>query len=273
MPISRKVTSWAAVALLASLSLAACSDTGDRVEGGVGPTTTANSTELTMANFNATMVAASQKAGTNHIEMVITAAGQRVTASGDQKLGKTLEDNAASMTMDYGDAGLGTAKVVVVDGQFYMNFGRLTGNKFGKADLSDPSDPFTQQLAPIIEQMDISRQIEELSTALKSVEKTGDPKKIDGVETQPYKVVVDTSEIDAFDVLPPEAKRMIPKTLTYTMFVGADGLMRRMTYGFSGMTGTLNASKWGEPVDIKAPSADEVSDKDLATLLRLSSEI
>jgi hypothetical protein len=35
----------------------------------------------------------------------------------------------------------------------------------------------------------------------------------------------------------------------------------------------MNATKWGEPLEIKAPPADEVSDKDLATLLRLSSEI
>ncbi len=274
MTISRRVSAWVVVALLASFSLSACSE---KDKDDSGPTSTASATnsadELTKANFATSMIKAQQKARTSHIEMVIKVGGQKVVMSGDQIVGETLKDNAATMTMDYGDTGPGTAKVVIVDGQFYMNFGPLTDNMFAKADLSDTSDPFTKQLAPMLEQIDISKQIEAMSSAMTSVEKAGDAQKIDGVQAQPYKVVVDTSKMDEFDALPAEARATIPDSVTYKMFLGSDGLLRRMTYGFGGMTGTVNATKWGEPLEIEAPPADEVSDKDLATLLRLSSEI
>ncbi|AWB93429.1 hypothetical protein [Aeromicrobium chenweiae] len=107
-----------------------------------------------------------------------------------------------------------------------------------------------------------------LADAVTSVEAKGDPETIDGVQAQPYEVTVDTSRVEAFAELPEASRSTIPKTLVYTMFLGPDDLLRRMTYGFGGMTGTIDLSQWGEPVDITPPPADELSDKSLSTLLK-----
>jgi hypothetical protein len=272
MTASRKLSSLAAILLLAGLTLSACGDKEDATRDKAASKPTArDDTSFTKANFASSVAAASQKAGTSHLEMIIEAGGQTVTASGDQIIAKKFEDNAALMTMDYGAAGLDEVKVLVVDGQFYMDFGRLTEGKYAKADLTDTDDPLTQQLAPMIEQLDTSKQIEAMSSAMTSLKKKGAAEKIDGVECQPYAVVVDTSKMDAFSALPAESRNLIPDSLTYTMFMGSDGLLRRMTYGFSGVKGTVNLTKWGEPVEITAPSAGDLSDKDLSTLLTGSS--
>lgn len=97
--------------------------------------------------------------------------------------------------------------------------------------------------------------------------KKGGTKEIDGVETQRYELVLDTTEMAAFGALEPNERKMLPDLLTYTMYLGSDGLMRRMTYEFSGAKGTMNFSNWGEPVDIKAPSEGELADRSLSEYL------
>jgi hypothetical protein len=269
-----KTAAAAASALVLTLGVAGCGGDDGASSSPKSATSEKSSAsspaggDLTPASFVDTVVSAQQKARTSHMEMVIDAGGQKVTATGDQITGKSGEDSAAAMTMDYGSVGLGTIKVTIVDGQVYMNFGEMTGGKYAKVDLTDPDDPFTRQIAPMMEQLDTAKQIESLGDALVSVEKKGDPETIDGVEAQPYAVEVEPAKMDAVKALPPAARETLPKTVTYTMFLGPDDLLRRMTYGFGGTTGEVTLSQWGEPLDIEAPPADEVSEQDLSTLLQ-----
>lgn len=268
MNASRRLSALVAMLLLVGVTTSACGDSKETASGTPRSTSVANDrTVLTKANFTSTLVEAHQKARTNHLELIIEAKGEKVTGSGDQVMAEKFEDNAASMTMDFGSGGPGKMKILVVDGQFYMNFGKPTEGKYAKADLSDKNDALTQQLLSMIEQLDTAKQIEAMSAAVTSLKKRKGSKKIDGVETARYELVVDTSKMSELNGIPAEARALIPDALTYTLFVGSDGLLRRMTYGFGGMTGTMNLSKWGEPVEIAAPSGDDLSDKDLSTLL------
>jgi DNA polymerase III alpha subunit len=268
MNARRRPFTLVAILLVGTVTTSACDDEKEAASGTPRSTSVAtNRTVLTKANFTSTLVKAHQKAHTNHLELIIEAEGQKVTGSGDQVIAEKFEDNAASMTMDFGSRGPGKMKILVVDGQFYMNFGKPTEGKYAKADLSDTNDALTQQLLSIIDQLDTSKQIEAMSAAVTSLKRKNGSKKIDGVETERYELVVDTSKMSELNGIPAEAKALIPDALTYTLFVGSDGLLRRMTYGFGGMTGTMNLSKWGAPVHITAPSAGDLSDKDLSTLL------
>ncbi|AWB93430.1 hypothetical protein [Aeromicrobium chenweiae] len=129
-----RLTKLAVVASVAALALgtSACggSDTasdGSATSAGSGASASPASDVLTAKNFSERLVTAQQKSRTSHVEMVIEAGGQKVTASGDQQTGEKPEDNAVSVTMEYGQAGPGTMKVTFVDGQIYMNLGALTG--------------------------------------------------------------------------------------------------------------------------------------------------
>jgi hypothetical protein len=179
--------------------------------------------------------------------------------------GKTVADSSLAMVMDIGS--MGSLEMRLVDEVFYMSFGTMTQNKFVKLDLTDDSNPIAKQFGQIADQMDPSRQMEMLGEAVKSFEKDGEPEQIDGVEAQPYVVVVDTAKLPGLERLTGSRTDQVPDEITYTMYIGPDDLLRRMTFDVAGMEMTMNYSNWGEPVDIEAPDPSEVSDQDLSELL------
>lgn len=264
MTISRKLSALVAVVLLAGLSLSACGDkdsagddSGSKAGGG-------GETALTEANFSQVLADSQVKAKSAHVDMTIGMGGQAVKAQGDVKIGSSLKDTAMTMTMDMGSSM--TFDMRLVDQVFYMNMGQVTEGKYLKIDLTDDSNPFAQQYGQIMDQMDPAKQMEQLQEAVTSFEKKGEPKTIDGVKAQPYVVTVDTSKIKAFADLPAASAGQIPKTIVYTMYVGPDDLLRRMEFELAGSKSTMDYSKWGEPVDITAPPAGEISDKDFSEL-------
>jgi hypothetical protein len=256
--------------VLAGAALTACGDKGDSKPDASSTKTTsaaASGTTLTRTSFFTTVSAAQLKAGSAHMTMVIGAGGQTIKADGDVKMGKTLAENAASMTMESAAAGLGSLKMILTDGIFYLNFGKMTDNKYVKLDLKDKNNPLTAQFGQLFDQMDPSKAFQQYEAALKSFDKKGSPVQIDGVKAQPYQVVLDTSKIAAFADLPSSAAKNIPSTLTYVMYVGSDNLMRRISYDLAGSKSQVDYSKWGEPVDIKAPAAGDITDKSISQLL------
>ena len=205
--------------------------------------------------------------------MTIGAAGQTIEAAGDVEVGKTVAENAASMTMDYGSADLGTLKMVLADGMFYLNFGKMTGRQVrqgGPQGQEQSADPAIRQL---LDQMDPSKAFKQYHAALKSFSKKGVPVEIDGVKAQPYRVVLDTSKMSVFDSLPASAAESIPRTLTYVMYVGPDNLLRRVSYAVAGSKSRVDYSKWGEPVHIKAPAAGDITDKDISELFGAAAHV
>ncbi len=51
---------------------------------------------------------------------------------------------------------------------------------------------------------------------------------------------------------------MIGDTVTATYFVGPDDLPRRITTQVGPGVVTMGMSRWGEPLDVKAPLGDEI---------------
>lgn len=267
MTILRKVSSYAVAVLFVGLSVSACGDkdkdAADDESGSKPPTS--SSTSLTAANFAEALSVSQVKAKSAHVEMEVGAAGQTIKAQGDVAVGASPIDSAMTMTMDMGSSM--SFEMRLVDQIFYMNMGQMSGGKFIKVDLKDKSNPLTKQFGQVMDQMDPSKQMADLKKAVTSFEKKGDPQTIDGVEAQPYVVKVDTSKVQSFQDLPDESADLIPESIVYTMYIGSDNLLRRMSFDLAGSESTINYSKWGEPVEIKAPSADEVSDQDLSQLL------
>ncbi len=262
MTFSRKLTSVVATALIAGLSLSACGgsdgDKADSTSGDGGGKAT-----LTQANFARTLTDSQTNAKSTHIDMTIGVGGQSFKAQGDVAIGKSAADTAVGMTMDLGSV---KADMRLVDEVFYINVGQLSENKFLKVDLTDKKNPFAQQYGQIMDQIDPSKQMQQFKDAMKSFTKKGEPQKIDGVEAQPYLVTVDTSKVKAYQDLPETSRAQLPATIEYTMFIGPDNLPRRMEFDLAGSKSTVDYSNWGDSVDIKAPSADEISDKDLSQL-------
>jgi hypothetical protein len=259
-----------ALVVAAGFTLGACGDKADKGDSASSSSNDAGTTKtvaLTEDTFVDKITAATLKARTSHVEMAIDAGAQAITAKGDLEVGKTAADSAMAMTMDMGAGGMGTLEIRLVDEIFYMNFGQMTQNKFAKIDLTDKSNPIGKQYGEIVDQLDPSRQMEQLAKALKSFEKKGQPQEIDGVQAQPYAVVVDTSKIADLAGLTGAPAAQVPDTITYTMFVGPDNLPRRIVTDVAGSKLTMDYSKWGEDVNIEAPPAGEISDLDLSKMM------
>jgi hypothetical protein len=260
----KQLTAVSVLLLVAGGSLVACGDKDPKADG-VGES--AGGT-LTQANFFEKITQAQAKAGSSHVAMKVDVAGQAVKADGDLKLGEAAPDTAMAMTMRTGQAGLGSLEMRLVDQVFYLNFGPMTSNKFAKIDLTDESNPIGKQYAEIVGSLDPSQQLKDFEGAVSSFEQKGKAITLDGVEAQPYVVVVDTAKIPAAK----KSKGQLPKKLEYTMYVGPDNLPRRMLSDLPGVSGsgskmTIDYSHWGEKVSITKPKASEITDKDFFSQL------
>lgn len=261
------------VAATLLLGAAACSASDDKPTGGssAGATTgTSQETEkpadnggafeLTPANF-ADMVDKQIDAGTYHTTMTIGAEGQTINAEGDAR----LTDTGAEMTMTMSVPGMdGGMELRMVGGKLYMNMGELTGDKFYVIDPDDADDPLASSFGSSLDQMSAAESMESIKDAIVSVEKAGEPESIDGVDAQPYEVVVDTTKItgaagEQFQQAE-EAGATLPATISYVYFVGPDGLPRKMTMDLEGSTTEMTFSDWGEDVTIEAPAKDQITD-------------
>jgi hypothetical protein len=270
----RKTLGAVASVLVLALGLSACGGGSDTSAAGGGDTSTgggasSSTGDLTQASFVTTVTDAQDKARTSHVTMTIDAGGKAVTAEADVEVGTTVADTSMAMTMDMGEADLGgqapgTIQIRLVDEKFYINMGSMTQDMFMESDLSDPDDPIAKQFSTLTAQLDPSQQLASFGQAIQSFTKKGDPRELDGVQTQPYEMVLDTEKVAGFTGL--TAGAGLPKTLTYTIFVGPDDLPRRMSADIAGGSITVDYSQWGEEVDIEAPPADQISDIDPKTL-------
>lgn len=261
MRLARTFSSVVVAVILAGLTLSSCGakdSSGDATSGGGG----GKSGSLTMANFSDVLSGSQYKAESGHIEMTMETGGESLTAEGDFT-GTSPEDMAMNMSMDMESM---TFRMSFVDQALYMNLGEMTEDKFVRVDLTDKSDPFAEQWGKMMDQMDPAKQMELFKEAVTSFEQEGDSKTIDGVEAVRYAVKVDTSKVADFQDLPAGATSQLPDTLDYTLYVGPDDLLRRMEFDIAGVKAKMDFSEWGEPVDIKAPPADEISDKDFSEL-------
>lgn len=270
--------SMAALAAAPLFLLAACGGSSDLVDdttstnaggtdsgGDFGGTSEGSSGgELTSETFAQAVTDAQLRAQTAHITADITAAGQQVTLEGDVRIGESLADYGADVTLSSPTMGDGL-RMVIVDEALYMNLGAMTQDKFTKIDLGDPSSPMGQLMSQMMSSADPSASLKAMQDGLTGFEKVG-TEEVDGVDTTHYRVEVDTSEVLAaqgMGDLPGMDGAQLPETLSYDLWIGDDDLMRRMSFSMgSAMSMTMNLTSWGEPVDISAPPPSQVSKRD-----------
>lgn len=259
-----------AVALAAAplFLLAACGgDSSDLVGDSTTTSSAATSdggAELTQETFAEVVTDAQLKAQTAHVSADISVSGQRITLEGDVKVGSSLADYGADITMSAPAMGDGL-HVVIVDEALYMNLGAMTQGKFSRIDLGDAGSPMGELMSQMMSSADPSASLKAMQDGLSSFDEVG-TEQIDGVDTTQYRVEVDTSKVLAAqgmrDLLGTTGAQL-PDTLTYDLWIGDDNLMRRMSFSMgAAMSMTMNLTAWGEPVDISAPPPSEVSKRD-----------
>lgn len=214
--------------------------------------------ELTVDNLGERVAAAFSDAGSVAFELEQSTQGQKSSGTGEAD----LSGDELSSTVDL-DTPQGTVSVIATDGLFYLKIPQLTSD--GKWLEVDPEAD--SGLGALIGQLggsaDPAASIEVLGDATE-VTPTGE-EEIAGVATTGYRVVLPREAIAESLGADPRITQLLPKELDYDVWVDADDLVRRVTstvevQGTSSTT-TVTYTDYGQPVDVEAPPAGQVTDQ------------
>ena len=113
-----------------------------------------------------------------------------------------------------------------------------------------------KSFAGTADQMDPLASFKTAEKAVRSADRVGtDPGR---GEVDHYKVVLDTAAL-VKNLDPAAAKQaQIPETVTYDMWLDSKNLLRRMSFSMSGVDFEAEMSRWGKPVTVHSPPANDI---------------
>lgn len=269
-----------ATAGVLAVGLGGCAASSNGSAGEAAPTESAQAqVELTQASFVEELTAAQTEAGTVHMSMGYSGAGAEEAGLAGAPLEADIvlsdpKNPAMAMTTDIEGE---TADMVLFDGDFYMNMGETTSGKYlSLTEAGESDNPMGMLFKGIgdvmrssLEDMDPAAQLEGMEGAITSFEKTG-TETVDGVETDVYTLLVDPAKMTGPQVedLPEDVlAQMGEMEIVYN--VDEDNLARAlvMTMDVEGkpLVASGTFSGWGEPVDVAAPTGDQLVTMDELT--------
>lgn len=257
MRIRGACAALAVSALLITTGCGSTQNTAAENDSAHQQSTTTKSVALTSDNLVSVVTKAQLAARTSHVQMTIGAKGESIVATGDVKVADSAD--AVMMAMKMTMPGAGEIEMRMIGSVIYVKLGPMSGDKFVKIDMKDSNNPLAKNFGDLSAQMDPSGSIKAFDGAITSLEKKGDPVRIDGVDAQPYKVVVDRLKMKSSPATGGAAG--LPDEMSFMFWIGPDNLTRKMTIDVMGATVESTFTRWGEPVDVKAPSADQITDK------------
>lgn len=197
---------------------------------GGGPSETVDSRDaapFTAGNLNVRIHEGWMKLKTAHMSMTMGSGPNRMTAKGMVINGPSFK--TSGMRATYKTPGP-DFEMRMVKGIIYMNLGQVTEDKFVAIDPADTANELSRQFAPMVESLDPAAMLRQMSGAVTKVERRGDPKDLDGVETIRYAVTIDTDRMKLGDIRDGISKGALPKKLNYTFYIGPDDVPRKMVF-------------------------------------------
>ena len=208
--------------------------------------------EVDADQFLADFKAAVEDATTAHLSMTTGAGGMDITAEGQVDYSTDPPSMAMEMTNPMG--GDQKLEIRLVDGKFYMNMGQLSQGKYYELSPDDPNNPLGE-MSGLTESMDPVRSFEQFASGLEKVTFVG-TEDVDGEQLDHYVLTLDTTKVDSLK----DAGAQLPETLDYDLWVDDQDRMRQVQIDL-GSTASVDMKifDWDEPVDIEAPSEDEIA--------------
>lgn len=242
----------ATLVLPAVLLGSACTKADQTAPGSTQGSTTATTTTATAAavhadkaSFISALKASTHDVKTVHMTMKMTGQGQQVELEGDSKLDPASP--ATKMTMSMAGTNL---EMIVVDKKIYVK--GIPGQGDGaKWTVLDADSAMAKELGSSAKQLDPAQMYDEFDKAITDVKPVG-TEAVDGETMNTYELTMDTKSLPD---LPADAQ--LPKTLTYTAWLDSKDRMRKVTFQLMGLEAVITMSRYGEPVDITAPPADQ----------------
>ena len=201
---------------------------------------------------------------TAHLDMTVDAAGQSLTASGDEKLsGGKLK--AMDLSEQIGTAG--TIRIVIVDGKTYAQLPQSAGTTAKPWVLvtTDSTNPVVASMASTLQSVQQSASVDQYSAfaqAAVGVVPQG-AEKVGEASTTHYSLTVDVSKMP--DTVTGRQALISAgiTTLPIELWVDGKGRPVKMTEQLSvqgqSVSTVVTLSRFDEPVTVTAPPADQVS--------------
>lgn len=213
--------------------------------------------DLTAEDFGDRVLAAFLDAGTVQFTLEQTTAGQTSSGTGEADLGGEQVRSRVQLETPQGQV-----EALTVDGLFYLQFPGVPGGKYLEVDPQDESG-----LGALVGQLggnsDPSSSVKVFEEATEVSDEGQE--EIDGVETTRYRVVLPSDAVAESLGADEQVASLLPEEVTYQVWVDADDLIRRLSSEIevAGQTSStvITYTGYGEPVDVEAPPADQVTDQ------------
>ncbi|WP_229051910.1 hypothetical protein [Aeromicrobium sp. Leaf350] len=254
--MTTRLRRWAAAAALvltAGLALTACS--GDDDASGEPSASSSDASDepagdpLAQDEFVSTVAAAMLEAGSVHVDLDLGTSG--TSGEGDVVVGADAASTSLAVSVNGNE-------IILVDNVYYVNLGQFSGGMFLQVD-PESGGTFGETFGGLLDQANPATQLRLFESALTGFEVGDASDEVDGVKTTPYVLTLDPTK-----VLTPEQLSLaggdLPASVEVTMLLGPDDLPRRVTTTIAGAEVAIDYTAWGEPVDIAAPPADQVTD-------------
>ncbi|MDO5740775.1 MAG: hypothetical protein Q4P07_11580, partial [Ornithinimicrobium sp.] len=208
--------------------------------------------EISVADFVAMLQKPSKETlSTYTMSMTLKSSGGDMTMEG----AVDLSGDQPLADMDMSVPGAGAMKMVMADGRIYLSMPGITED--GKF-MEVPSDTLGAA-SDALKDIDVTDQFDTWSETAKKIVLVGE-EDVDGETMRHYEVTMDGAVMAESMATAGEsagATADVPEDIVYNLWVDGDNLMRKIAFESEGMVTELRTDNWGEPQDIKAPSADE----------------
>lgn len=215
----------------------------------------------TVQNFASRTTSAWLKLKTAHMTLAIGSGLNAITCKGVVLNGSSVK--TSGFRAEYKAPGP-DFEMRAVEGIIYVNYGDLTQDKFVAIDPGDSTNELSKQFAPLMQSMDPASTVRQFAGAITRVKRSGKPTAVDGVDTTPYAVTIDTDKLKGSPLFDGMPKGALPAKLKYVYYMAEDDVPRRIVYD-AGPLGDviINFTKVGEPVDIVAPDKSDQIDQSI----------
>ena len=176
-----------------------------------------------------------------------------VSVSGQMAMAETFEQGEMELDVDFQGQ---TLELRQVDGLMYVSGPPATPpGKWVAVDPQDAENPMAQQFAGLARSGDLNTTFDAFKEGLTNVEYVGE-EEIDGEATHHYVFTLDSSKAaEAQGQMMPQGA---PEELTYDVWLTDDDLMRRVTFELGPVQAVINATGWGEPVEVEVPPQSDI---------------
>jgi len=183
---------------------------------------------------------------TAHISLEIEVDGNvAMSAEGDQD----LVAGSLDMDVEMADQQLGYR---LVDGDYYFE----QPPKWVPV-TRDSDNTAVRQALDQIQVLSMRNQFDAFVAGVEDAGVKGH-EEVGGVRTRHYTATVDTTRSMA--ELEVDKDEGMPDAIVYDVWLDQQDRIRRISFELNGATTTVNATSWGEPVDIEAPTESELAE-------------